>query len=291
MKHIRTRTFGNGFVSLLNTEDGRPIETTATCLPMGTEIRHNPDRDTNSVQEEDLSGEGFNYWAEKYMIGISTQSGCPIKCKFCAVNEVTERYGWRNLTAMEMFEQVTYAIKGVQERYGYDLFSQKPKLFRILFTRMGEPALNKDEVLKAVTLLKVTFPNVKIQISTIGVQEKTPALVKSLCVLEAAFDEAFIEYQFSVHSTDMEFRKWLQSSNIMSNEELNGLAGHIMNNMARPWKVTLNFTLAKETPFDVEMLKKQFNNAWVFVKLSPINENVVSEANELESLFTYKNAI
>lgn len=48
-------------------------------------------------------------------------------------------------------------------------------------------------------------------------------------------------------------------------------------------KTTLNMTLVKESDFDIEILKKYFDKKYFFIKLSPINKNIISEKNNLGS--------
>jgi 23S rRNA (adenine2503-C2)-methyltransferase len=290
LKHIKTRNFSNGFVSMLKLNDGKPIETTATCLPFETELRgikENKGKDSNIITE--LKDTRFDYWNEKFMIGVSTQSGCPIKCKFCAVNKVTEQYGWRNLTSEEMFGQVKFAIDKVKNDCSYDIDKNKPKLFRVLFTRMGEPSLNISNVIKAIRLIVDKYPFARVQVSTIGLNASRK-LIEELMRLEYSYKKNFIEYQFSVHSTDNGYRRWLQCENVLNNEEVNDICGNIMSIIPkRAWKVTLNFTLSEHTPFNTSKLLEQFDPNNVFIKLSPINENVVSKENNLKTLFEYQN--
>ena len=44
-------------------------------------------------------------------------------------------------------------------------------------------------------------------------------------------------------------------------------------------KTTLNMTLVDEDDFEIDKLKEYFDKEYFFVKLSPINENAVSEKN------------
>lgn len=286
MIELNTKQFTNGFVSVMKLDDGKLIETTSTCLPGQTEIRVTGRKD-NKVDANAFSVEN---WKEKWTVGISTQSGCPIKCKFCAVNKLTDKQGWRNLSAAEMVEQVFYAVEKAQEING-GLDPNDSDIFRILFTRMGEPSLNIINVVDAVKQLKVAFSRARIQISTIGIK-KSNQLVIALMALEQEFGDDWLELQFSIHSTDDKFRKWLQNDSVMDNEAV-GLMAKTWYTSApnRPWKATLNFALAKDTPFVVGDLKKQFDPKTVFIKVSPINENPVSDENSLKTLFTYENTI
>jgi len=48
-------------------------------------------------------------------------------------------------------------------------------------------------------------------------------------------------------------------------------------------KTTINLTLVNELDFDLEKIKKHFDPKYFFIKLSPINKNVISESNSLGS--------
>jgi 23S rRNA (adenine2503-C2)-methyltransferase len=283
---LKTKQFTNGYVSVVQLTDGKLIETTSTCLPGNTEIRVTGRKD-NKVDPNEFS---IQNWKEKWTVGISTQSGCPIKCKFCAVNRLTDKQGWRNLTTEEMIGQLQFAVAEAQKING-GLDPKDSGIFRVLFTRMGEPALNRANVVEAVRQIKVMYPNARIQISTIGIK-KSVGLVASLHELEEQFGYDWLELQFSIHSTDDKFRKWLQNETVMTNKQIGDLAASWYNaSPNRPWKATLNFALAKDTPFVTGDLGKQFDPKTVFIKVSPINENPVSDENSLETMFTYENSI
>ena len=286
MKEINKKYFANGFVSVMQLDDGKLVETTSTCLPGQTEIRNTKHTD-NKV---DINAFSVENWKEKWTVGVSTQSGCPIRCKFCAVNKLTDKQGWRNLTSDEIVEQAQYAVAEAQKING-GLNPNDSGIFRILFTRMGEPALNVENVIEAIRKLKALYPKARIQISTIGIA-KSVDLVNQLINLEYEFGSDWLELQFSIHSTDDHFRRWLQTKSVMSNMEIGGLASLWYEEFPnRAWKATLNFALAKDTPFVPAMLGRQFDSKTVFIKVSPINENPVSDENSLETLFKYENSI
>ena len=283
MKIVEKREFINGWVAAVELYDGKLIETTATCLPFSTEMRGTGNTDNKAVdwnQDKD-------FWNEKFMIGVSTQSGCPVQCKFCAVNDLTERQGWRNLSAVEILEQVHLAIAETGRN------PKDSKLFRVLFTRMGEPSLNHDNVLSAVVMLKSLYPNVRIQLSTVGLAANAIDFIKGIRAVEQIFnDEQFIELQLSIHSTDNNYRKWLQNEGVCNNKTLAQIAGCYFREIPdRKWKITLNFSLAEDTPFDIEDLKFQFDHRYFFIKVSNINDNCVSQKNSLVSLIQDRNVV
>jgi 23S rRNA (adenine2503-C2)-methyltransferase len=110
--------------ALFATADGRPIETVL-----------------------------MRYRDGRRSICVSSQSGCPLTCTFCATG--TMRFG-RNLTTSEILDQVLH-------------FRRKEEVNHLVFMGMGEPLLNLDAVLGACERL----PDIGIHpssttISTVG---------------------------------------------------------------------------------------------------------------------------
>lgn len=91
---------------------------------------------------------------------VSSQSGCPLGCIFCA----TGRLGFgRNLTAGEIVGQVM----AVRRLYGVDVFDN------LVFMGMGEPMLNYDQVMAAIEMLTDSLGLMvgakRITVSTVGI--------------------------------------------------------------------------------------------------------------------------
>ncbi|HET8605720.1 MAG TPA: 23S rRNA (adenine(2503)-C(2))-methyltransferase RlmN [Gaiellaceae bacterium] len=86
-------------------------------------------------------------------ICVSSQSGCPLTCSFCATGAM--RFG-RNLTAPEILDQALH-------------FRRLEQIDHCVFMGMGEPMLNLDEVLAAARLLPdVGITHRRTTISTVG---------------------------------------------------------------------------------------------------------------------------
>jgi 23S rRNA (adenine2503-C2)-methyltransferase len=86
-------------------------------------------------------------------ICVSSQSGCPLTCTFCATGQM--RFG-RNLTASEILDQALH-------------FRRKEAIDHCVFMGMGEPMLNFDEVLAAARRLPdVGITHRRTTISTVG---------------------------------------------------------------------------------------------------------------------------
>lgn len=269
MRVHKYKKFKNGIVYALRTGDGILVETTDTFLPCYT--KNAVGRRSNS-----LINPSFGSRKDRWMIGISTMSGCPVGCKFCA----TGKKFYRNLKAEEMLEQVDFIVGNNRE---FD--PQKAKEFRVLFTRMGEPSLNKEEVRKAVVMLKEKYPNATIGLSSIGI--RNDALEEWMNLSRKYSD---IHLQFSIHSTSEAARKRLiPYRKKLSFREIGEFGERWMAVENNKRKVSLNFTLIEGEEFSVRKLESNFPKENFFIKLSPLNENRITLQNELEGAIKEEN--
>lgn len=247
------RDFANGTVYMLTLSDGMHIETTDTFLPYYT-------KDAIGRKQNKLDNYQLGNRNERWMIGVSCMSGCPVHCRFCATGQLKH---WRNLTAQEIFEQVKFVVDKNSEYY--DPYGAKE--FKINYTRMGEPFLNIEAVREAMQMVDEYLPGMKVHhyISTIGIKGSDFSWIKDNITL-----------QISLHSLDESRRDDLiPFKNKMTIEELGKI--RTQSNL----KTTINMTLVDEVDFDIEKLKKYFDKKHFFIKLSPINPNEVSDKNNL----------
>jgi 23S rRNA (adenine2503-C2)-methyltransferase len=84
---------------------------------------------------------------------VSSQSGCPLTCAFCATGSM--RFG-RNLTASEILDQVLH-------------FRRVERVDHLVFMGMGEPMMNLDAVLDAARRLPdAGITHRRTTVSTVG---------------------------------------------------------------------------------------------------------------------------
>lgn len=246
----RCKHFANGTVWALQTHDGYPIETTDTFLPRYT-------KDAVGRHQNNLETEDFGDRSERWMVGVSVMSGCPVRCRFCATGKLKR---WRSLTAQEIVHQVKFVLGK-----NPDFDPTKAFEFKINYTRMGEPFLNITEVRRAIALIDQEFPNVHHYVSTIGIAGSDFGWVRDNITL-----------QLSLHSLDSERRNWLiPYRRKMTIQEL----GEVRTRSRL--KTTLNLTLVDEDDFDIDQLREHFDPEHFFVKLSPINPNETSDKNHM----------
>jgi len=106
-------------------------------------------------------------------ICVSSQSGCPLTCKFCATGSM--RFA-RNLSASEIVDQVLHfrRVEGSTRRRASARSSTSngapaPAITHCVFMGMGEPMLNLDNVLAACERLPdIGVSNRRTTISTVG---------------------------------------------------------------------------------------------------------------------------
>jgi hypothetical protein len=252
MKVIKSKVFANGSLYALKTVDGLPIEVTDTYLPYYT-------KDAIGRHQNVLDSCNFGDRSERYLIGVSCMSGCPVKCQFCATGRLKK---CRSLTAQEIVEQVEFVIN---KNLSYPFI--RAKEHKINYTRMGEPFLNINSIKEAISIIDSKYPNTHHYVSTVGITGSDFSWIKDNITL-----------QVSLHSLDEERRDILiPYKKKMSIEEL----GKIRTNSNL--KTTVNLTMVDKKDFNINLLKKYFDPEFFFIKLSPINENFVSRKNNLGS--------
>ena len=163
MEIKKQKNFKNGVVYCLQLEDGMLVETTDTFLPFYT-------KDAIGRKQNSLDNSNLGNRSERWMIGVSTMSGCPVRCKFCAT--------------------------GNMKKAGFN--PESAKEFKINYTRMGEPFLNIEAVKEAIERISKVYPNTHHYISTIGIQGSDFSFIKDNITL-----------QISLHSFDEQKRNWL----------------------------------------------------------------------------------
>jgi 23S rRNA (adenine2503-C2)-methyltransferase len=121
---------------------------------------------------------------------LSSQSGCPLTCTFCATGQMA--FG-RNLTASEILDQALH-------------FRRMTPVDHAVFMGMGEPMLNFDEVLAAARKLPdVGITHRRTTISTVG---WLPGLTRFVDEVDVP-----IRLALSLHAPDDELRSKIMPVN------------------------------------------------------------------------------
>jgi 23S rRNA (adenine2503-C2)-methyltransferase len=145
-------------------------------------------------------------YEDRTVICCSTQSGCPVGCRFCGAGD----YFVRNLTAEEIVSQPIHLLNST----GID--PDTISKLQIMFMSMGEPMYNYAEVEKAIVTLNTLFPHAKLLISTSAPRKFDD--FDRLAQLSGKINQ--IGLQFSVHESTDEARAKLIPSKTMTLQEI-----------------------------------------------------------------------
>lgn len=150
---------------------------------------------TNAVAEAVL----YRYptYRERTVICISTQSGCPVGCRFCGAGDAFVR----SLTAEEIVAQARHCLGEVVAAEG--IGADGIKRLQIMFMSMGEPMLNYKALELAIRELHRLYPNAALLISTSGPDVDYGPLTK------LSQEVPTVGLQFSVHESTDEARNKL----------------------------------------------------------------------------------
>lgn len=132
-------------------------------------------------------------YEDRTVICCSTQSGCPVGCRFCGAGD----YFVRSLKADEIVYQVDHCLAS------QDIDASKIKAFQIMVMSMGEPLLNFKELEKAFDILYAKYPQARLLISSIGPR------IDYEPVMKMAERIPTVGLQFSVHESTDEARNKL----------------------------------------------------------------------------------
>jgi len=132
-------------------------------------------------------------YEDRTVICCSTQSGCPVGCRFCGAGDSFVR----SLTAEEIVAQVDYLFAD----RGIDV--SKVKKCQIMFMSMGEPMLNFKNLAKAIEILYAKYPTFALLVST------SAPIGDYSSLTELSFRIPTVGLQFSVHESTDEARNAL----------------------------------------------------------------------------------
>lgn len=144
-------------------------------------------------------------YLERTVICCSSQSGCPMGCRFCGAGD----YFARSLTADEIVDQVDHCL------YETGVNPIDIDRLQVMFMSMGEPALNQRHLCDAIRRLHTDYPNAALLIST------SAPKVSFEPIFEASKEVPTVGLQFSVHeSTDEARGKLIPFKNKMTLDEI-----------------------------------------------------------------------
>ena len=183
---------------------------------------------------------------KRTVLCVSVQSGCPVGCNFCG----TGKKFIRNLTTFVIVYQVKHILKDMN----IEDVDSKGERFQIMFMSMGEPMLNVENVLNAISELHELYPNAELLVSTVA--PKVGAFNKF--ILASALNSK-IGLQFSVHEAfDEKRNELIPYKNKHSLREMRNLGIDWNRATKRPVYITYCISETNHSKAELERLKDLF---------------------------------
>ena len=205
--------------------------------------------------------------SDKWVATISTQKGCPMRCKFCDC----PKFGFfGNVSLEDLIYQIETMLK--------DEDVKSTNRFNVHFARMGEPTFNINVLIFAEFFLRplvehyICAKTVHPVISTMlpKSNKNLEKFVLSWCRIKNEVYNGEAGLQFSINSTDEIQRQEQFQDKSLSLAEISDLANKLPMPIGR--KYTLNFAVTSDTILDVDVLNKLFDKEKFIVKITPIHK-------------------
>ena len=225
--------------------------------------------------------------SEKWVVTVSTQYGCPMRCTFCDVPNVP----WKGNASFEDLKKQLYSAISL-----FPLVHYTERL-NLHFARMGEPIFN-DSVFRFAVWC---FENKKCIAEETGLRIETfhPVLTTSLprnfarlssrimdwCEIKNAVYNGQAGLQFSINSTNEVQRSEMFGGLALTLAELSAIAEKIPEPISR--KYCLNFAFSTDFEVDAVKLKTLFDPEKFMVKITPIHNNNACRSNGIETVGGY----
>lgn len=229
--------------------------------------------------------------SEKWVITVSTQYGCPMRCTFCDVPNVE----WRgNATEEDLRDQFYNAIS-LFPGVGYT------ERLNLHFARMGDPIFNLYVFDFAVWLYKhkreiEQRTGLRIEVIHPVLTTSLPRRFKSLeerihmwCEIKNYVYNGQAGFQFSINSTDEAQRNEMFRGMQLPLIEFAKIAERMEKPISR--KYCLNFAYSTDFEIDAGLVRSLFDPEKFMCKITPIHNNTACRENGIQTVGGYDSYI
>lgn len=233
-------------------------------------------KEINGVKNTDVD------LTEKWVATISTQKGCPMKCKFCDC----PKFGfYGNVTEEEMCYEIETILNGEDVKH--------TDRFNVHFARTGEPTFNFAVLGFAKnTLRNLVSKHIKAKTIHPVISTMLPKSNKRLeefllewCYIKNEVYNGEAGLQLSINTTDNEQRNEQFGGMSLSLEEISKIADKLP--MPKGRKYTLNFAVTSQTVLNAKELLRLFDKEKFIVKITPIHETKSAVQNGFDITTSY----
>lgn len=226
--------------------------------------------------------------SEKWVITLSTQYGCPMKCTFCDVPNIQFK---GNVHYVDLVGQFVKALEAFPTVKYTDRLN-------IHFARMGEPVFNYENILHFSELL---YEEKAFNQKTLGVRFEVihpvfttscPAVSKTHKAVHAWVNQikngmynGQAGLQLSINSTCDKQREAMYKGMVMSLKEISEMCSTLPDPIGR--KYCLNFAYSNDFEINGQLLAELFDTEKFMCKITPIHNNNSCEENGIKTLDGY----
>lgn len=214
---------------------------------------------------------------DKWVATISTQHGCPMRCKFCDV----WKYGFfGNVSQDDLAYQIQTIIDNESVKY--------TKRFNVHYARMGEPTFNRNVLdftlnkLDNIVKSKITADTIHPVISTMlpANNKQLKSFINDWIYIKNIARNGEAGLQFSINSTDDNQRSYQFNNLSLNLTEISKIGELLPKPLGR--KYTLNFAATKDSIINAKKLTELFDKDKFIVKITPIHETKSALENNFD---------
>lgn len=226
--------------------------------------------------------------SEKWVITVSTQYGCPMKCTFCDVPNIKFK---GNASFNDLKTQLYNAI---------GLFIKDCKYTERLnlhYARMGDPIFNEDVFLFSEWIYKNKNQihedtGLRIEVLHPVLTTSLPRRLKTLeerilrwCDIKNSLYNGQCGTQFSINSTDEDQRTKMFGDQQIHLEDFAKIASKMPKPVSR--KYCLNFAFSTDFVIDAKKVANLFDRDKFMIKITPIHNNNACRDNNIKTVGGY----
>jgi len=225
--------------------------------------------------------------SEKWVVTVSTQYGCPMKCTFCDVPNIPMK---GNASFDDMWNQIKAAVSLFPE-------VKYTERLNLHYARMGDPIFNP-----AVLDLSLWIATHKKQVQEelgLRIEVFHPVLTTSLPRKYHRLENAIMEWchikneayngqaglQFSINSTNEDQRTEMYQDMQLHLEGFSKIAKRMPDPISR--KYCLNFAYSTDFEIDAKKVARLFDPEKFMCKITPIHNNNACTDNGIKTIGGY----
>jgi len=227
--------------------------------------------------------------SEKWVVTLSTQYGCPMRCTFCDVPKV----GYHGNASFDDLKGQLFSALLLNPGVSYT------ERLNIHFARMGEPTFNADVlrfaewlggagriVLRDVMGLRVEVIHPVVSTMCPADNSRLPTFLIQWAEIKNQVFNGQAGLQLSINTTDDLLRQEMFSCMAMSVSDISKMSKSWPNPLGR--KYCLNFAYTKDFPVDAKLLAKLFSPSRFMVKITPMHHTAACADAGIETAGGYE---